>query len=128
LLHSTTTFHSTEGSSYEFESHDLNPPVGLNYLAHLFKHPEDFDDEYIAYSHAPKRRERLDIGRGWGIELVEGYTAQRLRAALLALLVLGSIVFTVACLTKDLQKALGVAGTVTAVAGLTLVGLQPILA
>ena len=50
---------------YCFEPADLLPPVGGQYLLHLFKHPEDYDGELITYLRAPKKQGRLQIGVGW---------------------------------------------------------------
>lgn len=62
---------------YFFEPADLLPPVGSQYLLHLFKHPEDYDGELITYLRAPKRHGRLQLGVGYGINLVEGFLAGR---------------------------------------------------
>jgi hypothetical protein len=97
-------------------------------MRHLFKHPEDFDDELIAFLRAPKRRDRLNIGRGWGIELVEGYSQERLGGALLVLLLFGSLVLALSMITQDLRRALGVAGLAVSSAGLALLSMQPLLA
>ena len=75
--------------------YELSPPIGPSYLRHMLKHPEDFDGEYIAYSSTPKRRFRLDMGTGWGIELVEGFAPERVRDAVLGLLGLGCLLFVV---------------------------------
>jgi hypothetical protein len=62
---------------YDFQPGDLLPPVGSQYLLHLFKHPEDYDGELITYLRSPKRNARLQFGVGWGINLVEGFLADR---------------------------------------------------
>ncbi|EKG12955.1 hypothetical protein MPH_09947 [Macrophomina phaseolina MS6] len=36
-----------KGQGYDFEPHDLVPPVGRQYLLHLLAHPEDYDNEFI---------------------------------------------------------------------------------
>lgn len=108
---------------YEFEPSELHPPVGKNYLTHLFRHPEDFNDELIAYSRLPKSRTRLDIGRGWGLEFVEAMLQQRLRSALLAICLFGCIVFMVACMCNtgsDLLRPLKTAGVSAALGTLSL--------
>lgn len=111
---------------YTFEPVDLIPPVGSAYLLHLFKHPEDYDGEMITYARAPKRRERLDFGMGWGINLVEGFHAQKVWAVIMACFGIGSAVFAVLWTIKkgDVQGAFGVAGWVVTLAGLVLGGLQ----
>ncbi len=69
-------------SDYSFEPGDLLPPVGSQYLLHLFKHPGDYDGERITYLRSPKRNGRLKLGQGWGINLVEGFLADRVWMAL----------------------------------------------
>lgn len=122
--------YSAVGAGYEFEPHDLSPPVGSNYLMHLFIHPEDYDDEFITYLRIPKRRDRLEIGIGWGLELVEGFLPEKVWGALLMLFLFGSLafVFTWTCRKgDDLRGALGVAGSMTGAAGLLLAWAQAAL-
>ncbi|KAJ4351897.1 uncharacterized protein N0V89_007241 [Didymosphaeria variabile] len=111
---------------YTFETVDLMPPVGSHYLLHLFKHPEDYDGELIAYLRAPKRRERLEFGMGWGINLVEGFLAQKVWAVLIAGFGVGSAVFGILWTIKkdDVQGAFGVAGWIVTLAALVLGALQ----
>lgn len=121
------SFCYNDGGSYEFQPHHLSPPVGSNYLLHLFKHPEDHDDEVIAYSSMPKRRDRLESGTGWGLELVEGFIPGKVWAALTVLLILGLLVFSLTCACTrggDLQYASRVALSTTTVTGLSLVWAQ----
>ncbi|GME29295.1 Transcription factor c2h2 [Neofusicoccum parvum] len=100
-------------TGYDFEPHDLVPPVGAQYLMHLFAHPEDYDSEFITYARAPKKRNaRLDVGVGWGINLVEGFLADRVWMLVMGFFVLGSTVFAVVWACKrgeDVQGAFGVA-------------------
>ncbi|KAF1952940.1 hypothetical protein CC80DRAFT_169098 [Byssothecium circinans] len=111
---------------YTFEPNDLMPPVGSAYLLHLFKHPEDYDGESITYLRAPKRRERLEFGMGWGINLVEGFLAQKVWAVVMVGFGIGSAVFAVMWTVRmgDVQGAFGVASWVVTLAGLGLGGLQ----
>lgn len=111
---------------YTFEAVDLIPPVGSHYLLHLFKHPEDYDGELITYLRAPKRRERLEFGMGWGINLVEGFLAQKVWAVIMAGFGAGSAVFAVLWTVKkgDVQGAFGVAGWLVTLAALVLGALQ----
>jgi hypothetical protein len=110
---------------YTFEPIELLPPVGSTYLLHLFKHPSDYDGELITYLRSPKRRERLDCGMGWGINMVEGFVAQRVWTLAL-LLSLGSGVFAIIYTLKfgDIQGAFGVAGWMLGIASLVIGGLQ----
>ncbi|KAF9732571.1 hypothetical protein PMIN01_09429 [Paraphaeosphaeria minitans] len=111
---------------YTFEAVDLIPPVGSHYLLHLFKHPEDYDGELITYLRAPKRRERLEFGMGWGINLVEGFLAQKVWAVIIAGFGVGSAVFAILWTIKkaDVQGAFGVAGWLVTLATLVLGALQ----
>lgn len=111
---------------YTFEPHDLMPPVGSTYLMHLFKHPEDYEGESLTYERAPKRRERLDAGMGWGINLVEGFQAQRVWTVIMLGFGVGSAVFAILWTIKqgDVQGAFGVASWIVTLAGLGVAGLQ----
>jgi hypothetical protein len=110
---------------YTFEPIELLPPVGSTYLLHLFKHPSDYDGELITYLRSPKRRERLDCGMGWGINLVEGFVAQRVWTVAL-LLGVGSGMFATLYTLKfgDIQGAFGVAAWMLSIGGLVMGGLQ----
>ncbi|KAH7120863.1 hypothetical protein B0J11DRAFT_532793 [Dendryphion nanum] len=123
---STTTPKAPSEEPYSFEPVDLMPPVGSTYLLHLFKHPSDYDGELITYLRAPKRRERLEFGMGWGINLVEGFLAQRVWLFLMTVFGVGSAIFAILWTIKkgDVQGAFGVAGWVVTLAGLVLGGLQ----
>lgn len=111
---------------YNFEPSDLMPPVGSKYLLHLFMHPEDYDEELVTYKRAPKRRERLQFGMGWGINLVEGFQGQKVWAFLMACFSIGSGVFGILWTVKkdDVQGAFGVAGWIVTLAVLVLGALQ----
>jgi len=111
---------------YSFEPVDLIPPVGSTYLLHLFQHPSDYDGELITYLRSPKRRERLEFGMGWGINLVEGFLAQKVWACIMLAFGVGSGVFAIVWTVRegDIQGAFGVAGWVLTLAGLIVGGLQ----
>lgn len=96
---------------YSFEPGEMIPPVGPKYLMHLFKHPEDYDSELITYLRAPKRSGRLQLGVGWGINLVEGFLADRVWLLVNDLFAFASLVFGIAwaCEKNDIQGAFGVA-------------------
>lgn len=123
---SSATSKATSEHPYSFEPVDLIPPVGSQYLLHLFKHPSDYDGELITYLRAPKRRERLEYGIGWGINLVEGFLAQKVWACVMLAFGVGSGIFAVVWTIQrgDVQGAFGVAGWVVTLAGLALGGLQ----
>jgi hypothetical protein len=123
---SSTNEKSPSQHPYTFEAVDLIPPVGSHYLLHLFKHPEDYDGELITYLRAPKRRERLEFGMGWGINLVEGFLPQKVWAVVMAGFGAGSAVFAILWTVKknDVQGAFGVAGWLVTLAALLLGALQ----
>lgn len=113
-------------SDYEFQSSELMPPVGSTYLMHLFKHPEDYDDELITYLRTPKRRVRLEVGIGWGLQLVEGFLPERVWALILGLFGLASLVFAVVwtVMKDDVQGAFGIAGWMLTAAALVIAWVQ----
>ncbi|CAI6337867.1 unnamed protein product [Periconia digitata] len=114
---------------YNFEPHDLLPPVGSAYLMHLFMHPEDYEGETMTYERSPKRRERLDSGMGWGISLVEGFQAPKVWAVIMMGFGIGSAVFAAFWTIRkgDMQGAFGVASWLVTFAGLGVAGLQACL-
>jgi hypothetical protein len=117
-------------SGYDFEPVDLVPPVGSKYLLHLFKHPEDYDGELITYLRSPKRRERLEVGVGWGINLVEGFLADRVWTLVIGFFALGSLIFAIVWVSvrkDDVQGAFGVAAWMTTLAGLSVAWAQACL-
>ena len=118
-----------ETSDYNFAPSDLIPPVGSQALLHLFKHPEDYENEDIAYQRVPKRNGRLQLGVGWGINLVEGFEASKVWLLIISFFVLGSFVFgiTWALIKRDVQGAFGVAGYICTLAGLLVGWLQATL-
>jgi len=115
--------HASQKSEYDFEPVDLVPPVGSRYLLHLFKHPEDYDGELITYLRSPKRRSRLDFGVGWGINLVEGFLADRVWTLIMSFFIFGSTIFAIVWACKrggDVQGAFGVAGWMITLAALAV--------
>ena len=98
-------------TDYTFEPGDLLPPVGSSYLLHLFKHPEDYDGEIITYLRSPKKHGRLHLGVGWGINLFEGFLADRVWMLVNVFLGFVSFVFAIAWALErtDVHVAFGVA-------------------
>jgi len=114
---------------YSFEPGELIPPVGSQYLLHLFKHPEDYDGELITYLRAPMRNGRLQLGVGWGINLVENFEAPKVWLMVSLFFTLASLVFGISWAAKrhDVQGAFGVAAWITTLAALSVGWLQAIL-
>jgi hypothetical protein len=117
---------SVGNPDYDFEANELIPPVGSNYLLHLFKHPEDYDAETFTYSRAPKKHGQLHLGVGWGIHLVEEFLPDRVWMVISSVFALGSIVFSTvwACKEHDIQGAFGVASWMCALAVLAVGWMQ----
>ena len=110
---------------YLYETCELLPPVGENYMMHLFHQPEDGDDESLTCLRVPKKtREKLKvcqqrgIGVGWGLHLVEGWLLNRIWILILVLFVLGSLVFGIcwSIIGHDIQGAFGVSAWMLALA------------
>ncbi|KAK3071455.1 hypothetical protein LTR53_008595 [Teratosphaeriaceae sp. CCFEE 6253] len=116
-------------SDYDFQPGDLLPPVGSAYLLHLFRHPGDYDGELITYLRAPKRNGRLQMGVGWGVNMVEGFEAARVWLTVSTFFAAGSLVFAIAWATKmrDVQGAFGVAAYVCTLGALVVGWLQAAL-
>ena len=113
----------TRRDEYLYEPCDLIPPVGENFMTHLFHHPEDAWDFPWAYSLIPKRLNgELEIALnqaprvGWGIQIVEGWLGSRLWLLSLSLFLCGSLAFAIcwAILEHDIQGAFGVSAYVVA--------------
>jgi hypothetical protein len=123
---SSVSSKSPSDQPYSFEPVDLVPPVGSTYLLHLFQHPEDYDGELITYLRSPKRRERLEFGLGWGINLVEGFLARKVWMTIMLAFGVGSVVFAALWTIQkgDVQGAFGVAGWILTLAALIVGGLQ----
>ncbi|KAK3726152.1 hypothetical protein LTR37_000300 [Vermiconidia calcicola] len=114
---------------YEFDRSDLLPPVGPNYLVHLFQHPDEYDGETIAYHSIPKKLSRLQGGIGWGIQLTEGFLPARIWIFMIIAFLLFGCIFAVAWTARehDLQGAFGVASFVTMLASMAFGLLQTCL-
>lgn len=122
---------SSEAIEYDYDrmAGDLIPPVGSQYLLHLFKHPEDYDSELIAYLRSPKKSGRLDLGVGWGIHLVEGFLPERVWMLTMGFFSLASLVFGITWAAKkdDVQGAFGVAAWIVTLSALAIGYLQACL-
>ncbi|ERF73923.1 hypothetical protein EPUS_05346 [Endocarpon pusillum Z07020] len=93
------------------------PPVGRNYLMHIYHHPEDADSETVCLSRFPKRvRDRLelagtDVPVGWGIEFVEGVHWNKVWFFGFAIVLVSLIMGVVwSSLKRDVQGGFGIAG------------------
>ncbi|KAF2119728.1 hypothetical protein BDV96DRAFT_629232 [Lophiotrema nucula] len=113
-------------SEYDFTANGLCPPIGSTYLLHLLRHPEEYESESFTYPLLPKRKERLIVGTGWGLYLVEGFIGKRIWFAIALIVVTGGTAFAVAWSVKkmDLQSAFTVGGFVVTFAMVGISALQ----
>lgn len=95
---------------------EVIPPVGKNYLMHIYNHPKDADQETICLTRFPKRiKERLklgdtDVSVGWGVEFVEGIHWNKVWCFGFAIVVLSLVVGMAWSWTKkDVQGGFGIA-------------------
>ncbi len=110
---------------------DLIPPIGRNYLTHIYHHPEDADIDTLCLDRFPKRKagrlQRSD-GRpveGWGVHFIVGY--DHIKLVIVGFFcVLFSAVFGVvwSVVRKDLQGAFTISAYILALLGLGLGSLQ----
>lgn len=96
---------------------ELIPPVGKNFLMHIYHHPEDAEQETVCLTRFPKRmKERLKLGEaempvGWGIEFVEGIHWNKVWCFGFAIVVVSFIVGVGwSWWKRDVQGGFGIAG------------------
>jgi hypothetical protein len=96
---------------------EVIPPVGKNFLMHIYNHPEDADQETVCLTRFPKRiKERLKLGEadvpiGWGIEFVEGIHWKKVWCFGFAIVLLSlSTGIVWSCTKEDVQGGFGIAG------------------
>lgn len=96
---------------------EVIPPVGKNFLMHIYHHPEDADQETVCLARFPKRvKETLKLGGadmpvGWGIEFVEGVHWNKVWCfgfAIVAVSLVTGVVWS--CVRRDVQGGFGIAG------------------
>jgi hypothetical protein len=102
---------------------DLIPPVGKNFLMHIYQHPEDADRDAICLARFPKRKnERLHIRSGnvtelgWGLHFEEGLHWKKIWAVGVAVTI-ASVIFGIcwSILKHDIQGGFGVSGYTMAI-------------
>jgi hypothetical protein len=108
------------------------PPIGTGKLMHLWNTPGHLDGNgQTCLSRFPKKkRERLyvspsgDTAEGWGIHLVEGANWVVISVLIVAIALLGSLVFGVsfAVLHHDIQSSFAIASYVISFAALSIGG------
>jgi hypothetical protein len=102
---------------------DLIPPVGKNFLMHIYQHPEDADRDAICLARFPERKnERLHIRSGnvtelgWGLHFEEGLHWKKIWAVGVAVTI-ASVIFGIcwSILKHDIQGGFGVSGYTMAI-------------
>jgi hypothetical protein len=97
---------------------ELNPPLGSNFLMHLFKHPELAGTRRHCLKKVPRKlRSRLavigeeDDAVGWGLQFIEGWSKKRLMYMTALTFGVGSFVVmvSVSMLGHDIQNAAAIA-------------------
>ena len=113
---------------------EIIPPLGENYMMHLFTHPDHADASAASdLEQVPKKlKNRLCVGSsegkgiGWGVHFIEAWHYNLIWLLSFALVLLASFVFFIcwAVLEHDIQGASGVAAYLLALATLTIGSVQ----
>ncbi|KAH7399773.1 hypothetical protein BKA64DRAFT_670366 [Cadophora sp. MPI-SDFR-AT-0126] len=110
------------------------PPVGNNYLMHVFQNPECADEEPLCLSRFPKKlKERLACQRGiklgWGLQFVEGWDGKKLWLTGFVFFGLSSLTIGIlwAVLKHSIQDAFAVAGYMVALGTMSIGTIQAFL-
>lgn len=94
------------------------PPIGENYMMHLYSSPECIDASQVwVYNQIPKRTRGVLVPRadapaeGWGLHFEQGWHWPKIWTIIAILFLGGSLLFGVlyATLKKDAQSAFGIA-------------------
>lgn len=110
------------------------PPIGTNYLMHIFQHPDCAEDEPLCLSRFPKKlKEKLlckgGIKPGWGLQFIEGWDGKKLWLVGFLFFGLGSLTIGVlwAVLEKSIQDAFAIAAYVVAFGTMSVGTMQALL-
>ena len=113
---------------------EMIPPLGENYMMHLYAHPDHADASAASdLEQVPKKlKQRLCVGSsegksiGWGVHFIESWHYNLIWLLSFAIALLASFVFFVcwAVLEHDVQGASGVAAYVLALATLLIGSVQ----
>jgi len=123
-----------EEYTYDPMPADMIPPLGENYMMHLFAHPDHADPRAKEdLNRIPKKlKDRLAIcptqgrGIGWGVHFIEGWHLSALSLVAYLVFLIASLVFFVcwAVLKQDVQGASGVAAYILAFTTLSVGSVQ----
>jgi len=113
---------------------ELIPPVGSNYLMHIFQHPECAEQEPICLSRFPKKvkeKLRCDHGTqpGWGLEFIEGWDEKKIWIICFIIFGVGSLMIGVlwAVFEHSIQDAFAIAAYMVAFATVSVGSMQALL-
>jgi hypothetical protein len=113
---------------------DILPPVGSNYLMHVFQHPDCAEPEPLCLSRFPKKlKERLrcrgGIKPGWGLHFIEGWSAKRIWIVVFIIFGLGSLTTGIlwAVFKHSIQDAFALASYMVAFATVSVGTVQALV-
>jgi hypothetical protein len=113
---------------------ELIPPVGSNYLMHIFQHPDCAEEEPLCLSKFPKKlKDRLRCLRGvrpgWGLQFIEGWDSKKIWIILFVFFGLGSLAMGVlwAVFEHSIQDVFSMAAYMVAFATVSVETVQAIL-
>ena len=114
---------------------ELIPPVGENYIMHLFEHPHDAADGPFCLNRFPKKlKERLkciggDINPGWGLQFVEEWDVRKIWIICFVFFGLGSLLIGIlwAIYGHSIQDAFAIASYMLGFATVTVGTIQALL-
>lgn len=103
------------------------PPVGNNYMMHVFQNPDCAEDEPLCLSRFPKKlKEKLlcrgGIKPGWGLQFIEGWDVRKLWLIGFVFFGVGSLTLGIvwAVMKHSIQDAFALAAYVVAFGMITL--------
>ena len=110
------------------------PPIGNNYLMHVFQNPDCADDDPLCLSKFPKKlKEKLSckkgVKRGWGLQFIEGWDGKKLWIVGFVFFGLGSLTFGIvwAVLKHSIQDAFAIAAYMVAFGTMSIGTVQALL-
>ncbi|EKD20242.1 hypothetical protein MBM_02194 [Drepanopeziza brunnea f. sp. 'multigermtubi' MB_m1] len=111
---------------YKYTPPETIPPIGTNYLMHVFQHPDCAEEEPLCLSRFCKG----GIKPGWGLQLIEGWDARKLWLLGFLLFGLGSLTVGVLWTVKShsIQDAFSIASYMLAFGAMTVGTVQAFLA
>jgi hypothetical protein len=105
------------------------PPVGTNYLMHIFRYPDHAGSKVVCFNRFPKKlRQRLTvsdetgIGVGWGLQFEEDWDQKKTWVVAFVVFVGGSLVFAISWMVREnnIQDAFAIANYVITATALSI--------